>query len=252
VYNYKERSDSDGYQRPIVYSANLQEALKMKEPEEYVPTAADFVYRHLRAQIFAKKRQPGDRLTEEAIAQELNVSRTPVREAIRRLTSEGLATLIPNAGARLANPSKKEIMDTYELREYLECLAARKAAVNITDEQADTLQRTIDEEEQIFAARNFEAYLDVNNRFHRTLAAGSGNAVLSEFVGNLLARTCVYMIFYDSFFDMSTNPSLDEHRALLKALLAHDSDKAEQLMKVHLMLSATSLRSNEGLHIGRE
>ena len=175
-----------------------------------------------------------------------------MREAIRRLAAEGLATLIPNAGARLANPTKKEIMDTYELREYLECLAARKAALNITAAQADKLQRTIDEEEQIFAARNFEAYLDVNNRFHRTLAECSGNAVLAEFVNNLLARTCVYMIFYDSFFDMSTNPSLDEHRALLKALLAHDPDKAEQLMKVHLMLSATSLKSNEGLRVGGE
>ena len=80
----------------------------------------------------------------------------------------------------------------------------------------------------------------------------TGNAVLAEFVNNLLARTCVYMIFYDSFFDMSTNPSLDEHRALLKALLAHDPDKAEQLMKVHLMLSATSLKSNEGLRVGGE
>ena len=222
----------------------------MKGSESYAQTAADVVYRQLRGQIFAKKRQPGDRLTEEAIAQELDVSRTPVREAIRRLAAEGLATLIPNAGARLAKPTRQEIIDTYELREFLECLAARKAALNVTAAQTNKLQQTIDEEEQIFAARNFEAYLDVNNRFHRTLAECSGNDVLAEFINNLLARTCVYMIFYDSFFDMSTNPSLDEHRALLKALLAHDPDKAEQLMKVHLMLSATSLKSDEGLSVG--
>ena len=76
--------------------------------------------------------------------------------------------------------------------------------------------------------------------------------MLASYIVNLLARTSVFMIFYDSFFDMKTNPSLDEHRALLKALLAHEPDRAEQLMKVHLMLSATSLKSNEGLSIGKE
>lgn len=215
----------------------------MKTKAAQVQTAADVVYRELRYQIFTKKRQPGERLPEESIAKELDVSRTPVREAIRRLATEGLVSLVPNVGARLANPDRQEILDTYEVREYLECLAARRAALCITPEQTARLQWTIDEEETIFAEKNFEAYLDVNNRFHRTLAESSGNPILAEFVGNLLARTCVYMIFYESFFDMNTNPSLDEHRALLKALIAHEPERAEQLMKVHLMLSATSLKS---------
>ena len=220
--------------------------------KSYVQTAADIVYHELRRQIIAKKRHPGDRLPEESIARELDVSRTPVREAIRRLATEGLVTLIPNVGARLANPGRQEIIDTYEVREYLECFAARKAAVNITDAQAAALQEAIDEEAEIFAQKNFDAYLEINNRFHRRLAQSSGNPVLASYVANLLARTSVFMIFYDSFFDMKTNPSLDEHRALLKALLAHEADRAEQLMKVHLMLSATSLKSNEGLTVGLE
>jgi DNA-binding GntR family transcriptional regulator len=224
----------------------------MKDTDSYIQTASDLVYHKLRAQIIAKKRRPGERLPEETIARELDVSRTPVREAIRRLATEGLVTLIPNAGARLANPSRREIIDTYEVREYLECLAARKAAVNITEAQASALQSAIDEEEKIFEQKNFEDYLEINNRFHHTLAESSGNAVLASYIVNLLARTSVFMIFYDSFFDMKTNPSLDEHRALLKALLAHEPDRAEQLMKVHLMLSATSLKSNEGLSIGKE
>ena len=78
------------------------------------------------------------------------MSRTPVREAIRRLTAEGLATLIPNAGARLVRPTREEIVDTYEVREHLECLAARKAAASVTPEQLDALQALIDEEERIF------------------------------------------------------------------------------------------------------
>lgn len=217
----------------------------MKDTVHPAPTAADSVYRQLKKQIIARCRQPGDRLREETIAKELDVSRTPVREAIRRLTAEGLATLIPNAGARLVRPTREEIVDTYEVREHLECLAARKAAASVRPEQLDALQSLIDEEERIFEEKNFEAYLDVNNRFHRTLAAASGNPVLAGVIGNLATRTSVFMLFYDTFFDMQTNPSLDEHRALLKALRAHDGERAAQLMKVHLTLSATSLQSGE-------
>ncbi len=212
-----------------------------------VQTAADAVYKELRYQIFTKRRLPGDRLREESIATELDVSRTPVREALRRLAAEGLVTLTPNAGARIANPDRQEILDTYAVREALECQAARAAALNITADVASTLQRLIDEEEAIFARKDLESYLDVNNRFHRTLADASGNPVLAEFVGNLLARTCVFMVFYESFFDISTNPTLDEHRALLKALLAHDPERAAQLMKVHLMSSIASLKHVKGV-----
>ena len=136
----------------------------MKDTAHPAPTAADSVYRQLKKQIIARCRQPGDRLREETIAKELDVSRTPVREAIRRLTAEGLATLIPNAGARLVRPTREEIVDTYEVREHLECLAARKAAASVTPEQLDALQALIDEDERIFEEKNFEAYLDVNNR----------------------------------------------------------------------------------------
>ena len=82
----------------------------MKDTAHPAPTAADSVYRQLKKQIIARCRQPGDRLREETIAKELDVSRTPVREAIRRLTAEGLATLIPNAGARLVRPTREEIV----------------------------------------------------------------------------------------------------------------------------------------------
>lgn len=224
----------------------------MKKSESIAQTSSDIVYKKLRARIFAKKYRPGERLPEVALAKDLEVSRTPVREALRRLATEGLVLLIPNVGARLACPSQQEIINTYEVREYLECMAARKAASHISAEQVAELEQAIEDEERVFAARNFEEYLEVNRRFHCTLAGASGNPVLAEYVGNLMARTCVYMIFYENFFDAQSNPSLDEHRALLKALVNREPQKAEQLMKIHLMLSATSLKSNEGMGVRQE
>lgn len=204
-------------------------------------TSSQRVYSVLRSRILTKKWHPGDRLIEENIASELCVSRTPVREAIQRLANEGLVRLVPNAGARLASPSHEEIRNTFEVREYLECLAIARAAERITPEELDMLQETIDREEEIFSLKDFEAYLEANNHFHRIIGEASGNPVLAEFIDNLLARTTVYMMFYESFFDKETNPSLDEHRALLKALKTHDAKRAEQLMKVHLMLSSDSV-----------
>ena len=91
-------------------------------------TAADYVYRQIRKHIFEKRLTIGQRLPEIAIAKEFAVSRTPVREALRKLENEGLVQIKPGWGACLASPTREESMDTYEVREYLEVMAIKKAA----------------------------------------------------------------------------------------------------------------------------
>ena len=131
-----------------------------------VQTAAGFVYDQLRRKIFEKTLVSGQRLPEVAIAKELQVSRTPVREALRRLENEGLVQIIPGWGACLASPTRQEIIDTYEVREELEVMAIRKAAKQITPLQICRLQEQIDAEHETFVKRNLESYLTVNDNFH--------------------------------------------------------------------------------------
>ncbi|PIE53834.1 MAG: GntR family transcriptional regulator [Dethiosulfovibrio peptidovorans] len=204
-------------------------------------TTSEQVYDELRRQILTKKLKAGQRLPETTIAKQLDVSRTPVREALRRLATEGIVQLIPGGGARLTAPTREEIENTYEVREYLECLAVEKAAHRITPLQICRLEEQIELEEQSFRDRDLEAYLEVNNAFHRIIAEASGNMVLADYVDNVLSRTYVYMVFYEQFFNFSSNPSLDEHRALLGALSDHDNDKAVRLMKDHLAVSCEGL-----------
>ncbi|MDD4365250.1 MAG: GntR family transcriptional regulator [Synergistales bacterium] len=204
-------------------------------------TSADHVYHELRNQIIMKKLRAGQRLPEAAIARQLNVSRTPVREALRRLANEGMVQLVPNGGARLLAPTRQEIEGTYEIRAHLECLAVRKAASRITPLQLCRLEEQIQLEEQSFAARDLEAYLEINNAFHCIIAEASGNVVLADYVENVLSRTYVFMVFYETFFDFETNPSLDEHRVILKALAARDEEEAVRLMREHLNISIDSL-----------
>ena len=205
-------------------------------------TATEQVYRELRRRIFLKELKPGQRLPEAALASTLSVSRTPVREALRLLANEGLVDLIPNSGARLASPSLDEVRESYEVREHLEVIAAAKAARNITPVQLCLLEEAIDEEEGIFVSRDLERYLEVNIRFHRIIAEASRNRTLSEYVANILARTYVYMVFFESFFDFDTNPSLDEHREIVKALRQRDESLTVDLMRKHVHLSMEGLK----------
>jgi len=212
----------------------------VKGPEIY-STSAEAVYRQLLHLIFSKQLKPGQRLPEVLLAEQLNVSRTPVREALRRLANEGLVTLMPNVGARVVTPTRQEMLDTYEVRNVLECLAVRRAAGRITAVQLARLEEKIEEEAAVFAERDLEAYIEINNAFHRIIAEASGNLPLADTIENYLARTFVYMVFFESYFDFDTNPSLEEHRAILKALRARDADQAVLLMDRHILQATEDL-----------
>ena len=206
-------------------------------------TASEFVYEQLRRKIFEKSLTSGQRLPEVAIAKEMNVSRTPVREALRRLESEGLVQIVPGWGACLASPTKQEIIDTYEVRETLETMAIRKAARRITPLQLCMLQEQINAEREVFVKKDLESYLKVNDDFHIIIAESSGNSTLAGYVRNILSRIFVQMIFFESFFDFDTNPSLEEHIAILEALSAHDEEKCAALIREHLRLSMEGLKT---------
>lgn len=208
-----------------------------------VQTAAGYVYDQLRKKIFEKSLISGQRLPEVAIAKDLQVSRTPVREALRRLENEGLVQIIPGWGACLASPTKQEIIDTYEVREDLETMSIRKASQKITPLQICRLQEQIDAEREIFKQRNLESYLNINDNFHIIIADASGNGTLVSYIKNILSRTFVQMIFFESFFDFDTNPSLEEHITLLNALKDHDEQKCVTLMREHLRLSLAGLKT---------
>ena len=201
----------------------------------------NYVYQELRHRIFLKKIKPNQRLIEAIIAKQLNVSRTPTREAFRKLAEEGLVVIRPNDGARTISPSIKDIKNAYEIREQLECFAIKQSVAQITPLQLCLLEENIQKEENIFKERNLEAYLDINTHFHRIIAESSNNELLANYIENVLKRTYTYMIFYESFFDFDNNPSLDEHRAILAALRKKNSERATKLMHMHISLSLQQL-----------
>lgn len=204
-------------------------------------TSSDYVYNQLRGMIIDKSLKPGQRLPEVKIATEMGVSRTPVREALRRLSAEGLVRVVPNSGARVSSPTASEMENAYAVREYLESLSVNLACKNGIDRRTmERLEEILTEEENAFNERDLDAFLDGNNSFHRLLAEASRNSVLSEYVDNIMLRTNVYILFYDPF-DEQENFSTEEHRAILRAIAKRDIDGAERLIKEHLQHSHKAL-----------
>lgn len=198
------------------------------------PSNEEFVYQKLKNAILKRYIKQGTKLVETALADQLKVSRTPVRGAIRRLVYEGFATYEPNKGACVIAPDMEEIQGTFFVRVQLEKAAARLAAENITARQLAKLQGYLDEEAQVFENRDLEAYYRINEGIHLTIAQAAGNPVLTRYIKELLNRTTIYLILYDPFFSMPIYPTIHEHKQLVDALKTKDPEVAQKEMEIHL------------------
>ncbi len=205
-------------------------------------STVDTAYNAIRRLILHKELLAGQKLSEIGLSDQLGVSRTPVREALRRLANDGYVLLVPKSGAWVASPTKKEVEDAYAVRAKMEAWAAGIAARNVTPLFLARLEEKIQEEDGIFAAKDIEAYLDVNTAFHMIVAEASDNTVLMGYIEDILAKTFIYTVFLERYFDLTTNPSLDEHRRLLEAFAARDEALCVRLAEEHVRESFESLR----------
>ncbi|OUO95239.1 GntR family transcriptional regulator [Cloacibacillus sp. An23] len=197
-------------------------------------TSSDSVYMDLRGKILNRELKPAQRLLEVKIANEMGVSRTPVREALRRLANEGLVKIVPNSGARVASPTAHEMENAYAVREYLENMSVELACrAGLDKRMLEKLDGLVREGDAAFESGDREAALAANSAFHRVISEAGKNYVLSEYVDNIIQRTNVYIYFYSKFVEFD-NDSSGEHRAILRAIAQRDRIGAQELMKEHL------------------
>ena len=185
----------------------------------------DVVYRKLKTAIRKRYIRQGSQLVEVALAQQLGVSRTPVRSAIKRLEAEGLVNSIPNRGAFVITPTQREIEETFLVRAQLEMMAARLTAAHITAKQTEELRKLIAVETSVFDKNNLDEYYAANDQLHLKIAEISGNKVLYSYIHDLLDRTRIFLILYDPFYQLEYSPTT-EHHAIVDAIADHDPDRA--------------------------
>lgn len=213
-------------------------------------TSSDSVYMELRGKILSRELKPAQRLLEVKIANEMGVSRTPVREALRRLANEGLVKIVPNSGARVASPSSHEMDNSYSVREYLENMSVELACRTGMDKRTlERLDGLVRDGDAAYDAGDMDAFLAANSDFHRVIAEAGKNYVLSEYVDNIIQRTNVYIYFYSKFIE-AENKSSGEHRAILRAIAQRDRIGAQELMiqhleRVHAMFSEAAAKAKE-------
>ena len=192
------------------------------------------VFHLIREDILSGKYDKDEELKEKTIGEELGVSRTPVREALRQLELEGLVTIIPNKGAYVVGISQKDIKDIYEIRSRLEGLCARWATENITKEQLDELEENIFLSDFHASKGNAEQLVELDNRFHEILYIASGSRelrhVLSDF--HHYAMRVRKITLSDKARAVDSN---NEHHQIVEALKKQDADLAEKLANWHIM-----------------
>jgi len=203
------------------------------------------VYFKLKNAIRKRYIKQGSQLVEVSLAQQLGVSRTPVRSAIKRLEAEGLVYSIPNRGAFVITPTSREIEETYMVRTELECMAARLTAATITAPQVAELNQMVILENQVFDRANLDDYDLANASLHLKIAEFSGNTVLYHYVKELLDRTRIYLILFDPFFKLEYSPSVNAHQEIVDALAEHSAARAETAIREHLRSSVDGLEKVE-------
>jgi DNA-binding GntR family transcriptional regulator len=202
----------------------------------------DAVYRKLKTAIRKRYIKQGSQLVEVALAQQLGVSRTPVRSAIKRLEAEGLVNSIPNRGAFVITPTQKEIEETFLVRAQLEIMATRLSSARINAKQIEELRNIISLETKVFDESNLDEYYAANDCLHLKIAEISGNRVLHSYIKELLDRTRIFLILYDPFYKLEYRPT-SEHEAIVDAIESGDAGLAAAAVEAHINSSINGLES---------
>jgi DNA-binding GntR family transcriptional regulator len=214
------------------------------EPKFANVTLAQQVYAHLRQGILENAYPPAAPLPEEALAARLNVSRVPVREALRRLAAEGLVTLVPRQGAVVSSLSRKQFLDAYRLRGALEALAVRLAIPQLTADDLDRLAAIDATMKTAAAAHDPEAFFAANAAFHAIFIDRAGNDYLRATYEPLMDQMRRYR---SPSADLrgGLERSIEEHEAILAAVRAGDAAEASRLISEHIAVPQRILEAHE-------
>ena len=200
--------------------------------DEYLPLR-DVVFNTLRQAILYGKLQPGERLMEITLANQLGVSRTPVREAIRKLEIEGLVLMIPRKGAQVAPITEKDLSDVLEVRLGLEELAMHYACERVDDEQLEQISVAQKGFEESLKTSDLAHLAKADEEFHELIYQATGNRRLIQMINNLREQMYRYRIEY--LKDLNVGEALnEEHKELYSALKSRDADRALSCMKTHI------------------
>ncbi len=193
----------------------------------------DRIARRLREDLIEGAMEPGSRIDEKALCLRFAVSRTPLREALKVLSAEGLIELLPNRGARVATLDEQDVRDMFEVMASLEALSGRLACARIADAEIDDVAALHFRMLAHWRRRERAAYFQANQAIHEAILDAARNPVLSATYRSLAGRIRRAR-FRANMDDARWAEAVTEHEAILTALRARDGDRLADLLQSHI------------------
>jgi GntR family transcriptional regulator, rspAB operon transcriptional repressor len=205
--------------------------------------ASDSVFEVLRDSILTRVFRPGDRLDVKAVANQLGVSPTPVKDAINRLAAEGLIDVRPRSGTYVAEISPQAVAETFEIRRALECLAGETLIDKLTPELIDRFTRIVEDlERPVGTDANRRAHEELNIELHLLIVQAAGNRRLVELYHSLNAHLTIARVHLRRRPDAGRlDQERREHRAILDALVARDAKQLVEALGQHIRRAGQAL-----------
>lgn len=206
---------------------------------EYLPLR-DVVFNTLRKAILRGELKPGERLMEIQLANKLGVSRTPIREAIRKLELEGLVLMIPRKGAEVAQITEKNMQDVLEVRKALEELSVQLACERITPEQVEEMKLAAEEFRKVLKSGDVTKIAEADVKFHDVIFAATNNQRLVTLLNNL--REQMYRFRVEYLKQKECYPQLlEEHEKLIALISGGNVEEACEIMGRHIDNQASTV-----------
>ena len=199
---------------------------------DYMPLR-EVIFNTLKQAIIIGELKPGERLMEVHLAEKMGVSRTPVREAIRKLELEGLVNMVPRKGAYVADLSVKDIMDVLELRACLDGMATSLAAKRITQDEIKELKHIHTQFINYVNKDNLQGSIKKDVEFHDVIYRSSRNERLIQITSNLREQVQRFRVIYLKDYS-SSRGIINEHNEIIDALIEKDSSKAQEVAQKHI------------------
>ena len=200
--------------------------------DEFLPLR-DVVFNTLRQAILRGELKPGERLMEIQLANKLGVSRTPIREAIRKLELEGLVLMIPRKGAEVAEITEKNMLDVLEGRRALEELAVKLACERITEEEIQELKDAADAFQKILSEKDITKIAEADEAFHDVIFKSTGNDRLIQLLNSLREQMYRYRLEYLKREEYHPQ-LLEEHQQIIDRITRKDQSEAAELIDRHI------------------
>jgi len=196
-------------------------------------TLTETIYQNIRKSIIKRKYKSGNRLLLNDLSNEMNVSMTPVREALKKLEKDGLVMILPNRGAIVISLTLRDVIEIYDLREHLESLAVELFIENKRENILDKLEKICDEDEDCLRKNDLDLHVECNYKFHILLVKSCGNKRLIKFYDELSGQLSV-LVGRTISFAGEPKKSASEHRELIETLKMGNIELSKKIIQNHI------------------